>query len=73
MPSIDADARLFTPSVPLPDSEDAVRSPAPGFGVAWRSAPVRHLGVARPEGAGSLPEWCAFGELDERWQAALTR
>jgi hypothetical protein len=48
-------------------------SPAPGFGVAWRSAPVRHLRVTRPDGAGPLPTWCEVGELDDVWQAALAR
>ncbi len=48
-------------------------APAPGFGVAWRSAPVSHLSAGRPEGAGPLPEWCEFGELDGAWQAALAR
>ena len=46
-------------------------SPAPGFGIAWRAEPVRHLELILPPGAGELPEWCAVGDLDEAWQAAL--
>lgn len=46
-------------------------SPAPGFGIAWRAEPIRRLELSLPPGAGELPEWCAVGDLDDAWQAAL--
>lgn len=60
-------AQRWDPTIGPIDGE----SPSPGFGVAWRSAPLRRLRTARPEGAGPLPEWCEVGDLDDAWQAAL--
>ena len=62
-------AQRWDPTIGPIDGE----SPSPGFGVAWRSAPLRRLRTARPEGAGPLPEWCEVGDLDDAWQAALAR
>jgi hypothetical protein len=45
--------------------------PRPGWGVAWRAAPVRHLGVSRPEGAEALRSWDLVSDLDEVWRTAL--
>ncbi len=46
-------------------------SPAPGFGIAWRAEPIRHLELILPAAPDELPDWCAVGDLDEKLQAAL--
>lgn len=69
--SVDAFRDLITRRWGHPVTRVAGAEPRPGWGVAWRAVPVRHLGVSRPEGAGTLKSWDLVSDLDEAWRAAL--